>query len=454
MTAIITTPLKRLMITNLLADINDSANRYYVGIGKSDDWDSSDTAPTPINTLREERNARYAMQSVKNVSDISFVVPRTTWSSGAIYSAYNDNISGHPVQNYYVVTDENQIYICLRQAKDAAGNTIVSTIKPTGFLSTDFQTADGYVWKFLYSISSPDASKYLAANYMPVRYVDLTDSNSSATEVEQKTIQNNAVSKSIVGYRVTEGGSGYTSAPTVIVEGDGTGAAATATVSGGIITKVEVRDSAGELVTGTGYNQAKVSLSGGSGSGGVVWPIFSPKDGIGADPRVDLRSSAIMLNTKPDGTELGEFTIGNDFRQVMVLKNPRDYTGAALTVTSANALRALTFDTISQAFTADKTLLGGTSGAQAYVNKTDGNQVWFHQTEITGFGLFEEGEVVSETDGAGAGVLDSVGVDTDADAYDSATVDYLSGDLLYIDNRAAITRSAEQQEDIKIIIQI
>ena len=454
MTAIITTPLKKILIESLVTDIEDSANRYYIGIGKADDWDSSDTPPTPLNTLREERNTRYAMQSVKNVTDISFVVPRTTWSSGALYSAYSDNVVGQPVQNYYVITDENQVYICLRQSKDAAGNAIVSTIKPTGFATTDFQTADGYVWKFLYSISSPDASKFLAANYMPVRYVPTTTSESSATDVEQETVQNAAVPQGIVGYRLTSGGTGYSSAPSVSIVGDGTGAKATATVSGGVVTKVEVKDSAGEIVTGTGYSNALVTMSGGGGVGATVFPILSPYAGVGADPRIDLRSSAIMLNTKPDGSEAGEFTIGNDFRQVSIIRNPKDMVGAAYTATAGNALRAMTFNTISVPFTADKLIEGVTTKARAYVDKVDGLQVYYHQTEATGFGVFEEQEVIDEVDGSGTGVLDNAAIDTDNNAFDSAAVNFLSGDLLYIDNRAAIARSAEQQEDIKIIIQI
>ena len=35
-----------------------------------------------------------------------------------------------------------------------------------------------------------------------------------------------------------------------------------------------------------------------------------------------------------------------------------------------------------------------------------------------------------------------------------AKVDKYSGDLLYIENRAAVTRAADQTEDIKVIIEI
>ena len=455
MAAIITTPLKRILISNLITDIQDSAsNRYYIGIGKADDWNETDSAPAPADTDREERNTRHALQSVKNVTDVSFVVSRTTWSSGAIYSAYSDNVVGQPTQSYYVITDSNQVYICLRQSKDASGNAIVSTVKPTGIASTDFKTADGYVWKFLYSISALDATKFLAANFIPVRHIASTDASSPADQIEQQNIQNAAVSGAIIGLRITAPGTGYTSAPTVTIVGDGTGAQATATVSGGAISKIEVKDVGGVIVKGSGYTNAAITITGGGGTGGAASLILGPPSGIGADPRADLRSTAIMLNTKPDGDESGEFTIGNDFRQVSIIKNPLNNSAALLSTTAANALRLLTFSSTAVAFTADKIIVGGTSTARAYVNKTATNQVWYHQTETTGFTPFAEGESVTEFDGAGSGVLEAAGADGDSLAYVAASMDFLSGDMLYIDNRAAVSRSAEQQEDIKIIIQI
>ena len=68
--------------------------------------------------------------------------------------------------------------------------------------------------------------------------------------------------------------------------------------------------------------------------------------------------------------------------------------------------------------------------------------------------MFAEGETVSELDGSGAGVLDAAGVDGDSLAFIKGDVDFSSGEIMYIDNRAAIQRSADQTEDIKIIIQL
>jgi len=67
---------------------------------------------------------------------------------------------------------------------------------------------------------------------------------------------------SVTGFLVTAGGSGYTSAPTVsFTGGGGSGATATATVSGGAVTAVTV------TAGGSGYTSAPtVSFAGGGGS--------------------------------------------------------------------------------------------------------------------------------------------------------------------------------------------
>ena len=75
--------------------------------------------------------------------------------------------------------------------------------------------------------------------------------------------------------------------------------------------------------------------------------------------------------------------------------------------------------------------------------------MFYHQNGETGFKSFQAGETVSETDGTGTGVLAGAG------AFETAfEVNPHTGELLYIDNRGAVTRSADQTEDIKIVIQV
>ena len=444
MTAIITDKLKKQLLLSIVDDVDSADNNYFIGIGKSEAWNATDAAPTPKNSLRDERNLGLSLQSVKAIADKSLVVPRTDWSSGAIYSSYNDNIEGHPASSYYVFTDDNHVYICLQQGRNAAGNAVNSTVKPTGTSGNAFKTADGYIWKFLYSIGALTASKFLSSNFLPVTFIETTDSDSPASIVEQKGIQDVAVAGEIVGYTVTSGGTGYTSTPTATISGNGTSAQADVTVSGGAVSKVDAKDLSGTLAFGSGYSYADITLTGGGGTGATIRPIIGVKNGFGADPRDDLRARAIMFNSKPDGTESGDFVIGNDFRQVALIKNPLTYTNAKLTDATGNALNKLNLSTISVAFSPDKTI-ESVSGTKAYIDKVDSDNLYYHQNETTGFGTFSPNDAISETDGSGAGV---VGADSSGD------FNPLTGDILYIDNRAAVTRVAEQTEDIKIVIQL
>ena len=455
MPAIITDRFKKEILLNLQEDIDSAANNYYVSVGRPVDWDSDDAAPTPTNTVRTIRDAQYNMTSVKNIEAHSFVIPRYSWSLGAIYQGYNDNSVGHPTNSFYVITDENNIYVCLEGGKAATGQSVTSTVKPTGTLTTSFETADGYVWKFLYSVGALRASQFLSANFMPVTKFGPFDSDDAADHVEQVGIQNAASGGEVVGYQVLSGGSGYTTVPTVKVVGNGVAANATATISGGAVTKINVKDSDGNKAHGRNFTQAYVTIEGGNGSGAIARPIIGPAAGFGADPRDDLKATAMMFTAKPAGDEGSNWVIGNDFRQVTLVKNIEIPDSDALyTGVTGNAMRRMKFSNISSSFSADKTILGSTSLANAYVVKSDSDEVWYIQDSDTKFEPFVEGEVISETDGSGAGTLDASGVDGDSFAYINGDVDISTGEVMYIDNRAAIQRSADQTEDIKIIIQL
>lgn len=447
MAGIITDDLKRLLLDQMVSDVQSSSQNYYLGIGNSIDWDSSDTAPTPINSLREERNLRLRLQSIKSAEDVSYVVPRNNWISGTIYSGWDDNVSGHPSSPYFIITEDNGVYICLRQGKDATGAAVASTVEPTGSSSTSYYASDGYVWKFLFTLSAGNANKFLSANYVPVSLIDSTDSSSPANIIEQKNIQDAAVAGEIANFQVTDGGSGYTSAPTVTISGNGSGASATAIISGGSVVDVKIdSDGSGGVEHGSGYTKANVTFSTGNAKARAT---LGPKAGFGANPIDDLKAKALMFNGKPSGNESNTFITDNDFRQVALIKNPTiTATDSDFTQASSFVLNKLTFTLpVSTDFTVDKTILGGTSGAKGYVNtyNTTSGVLYYHQDEDTGFIAFQNGEAVTETNGSGSGTIDSA-----ADGY----IDFTSGEVLYIENRAAISRADDQTEDIKIVIQL
>ena len=456
MVAIITDKFKREVLDNLYNNVVDSANTYYIGIGRSQDWNVSDTVPNPANTEKAVRDFRLNLQAMKQGEDVSYVVPRYNWSSGTIYSGYDDNISGYPSNAYYVLTDENGVFICLQQGRNSSGAAVASTVKPTG--TSVVETADGYVWKYLYTITALRATKFVSANYIPVQFIDSAGPSAPAFEIDQKAVQDAADSGQILAVKIINGGTGYTSAPTVNFTGNGNKVpSATATISGGSVVKIEMDDSGTGKAFGRGYDYASVTLTGGGGSNAVVRAVLSPEGGVGANAINDLRSTALMFNTRLEGTENNSLITSNDYRQIGIIKNPKvgqnaldsDFEGQA-----GNALKKLKFGSIAANFSEDKTILGATSAAKAYIDKADSNFVWYHQTDSTGFLTFLEGETITEADGNGEGILDSAGVDADDDAYLAPTVDPFTGEVLYLDNRAAIERDPNQTEDIKVIIQL
>jgi len=455
MSAIVTDPLKRKLAQDLLTEVQLSgdSNEFYIGIGKTDTYDSADTTAIPIRHTFEERVGRGNLESVKKITASSMVVTRNNWSSGTIYSAWNDKQEGYPTNPYYVLTEDNEVYICLQQSKSATGSANPSTVKPS-FSGASvnqvqaFETSDGYRWKLLYAIGAGDATNFLTAGLQPVGVITKDSSSCSTTELQQLNVQNTATPGQILGVEVVNGGDGYSSAPTLTFRGNGASAAATATINGGAIVKVEMNNESSGL--GSGYDYASISFAGNA----TLRPIISPRDGIGNDARGDLKSSSVMLNIKPEGGETNTFNITNDFRQISLFRN-LDLTDSAsaggrfsAVTARANRNMTLTQNITTTGFAVDEIITGGTSGVTAIVDEVDsggGKTVRFHQNEKTRNGNFTDGEALTGSLGA-SGTIDSGNL--------FGTIDIYSGDLLYIENRARIVRSSAQTEDIKVILTV
>lgn len=471
MAATITDALKKQFIVNTITDIQDTTNYFYVGLGKNEEWTTdSDTPIDPRNSLRDVRAAQYGIQSVKLVTDATMVVPRSNWTSGAVFNGWDDYTIGHPTNNFYALTASNQVYLCIQQGRNASGQSVPSTIEPAATTTTPFYTSDGYLWKYMYTIGAISANKYLAANYMPVQRIDSAGPSAPASEQNQILIQNAAVGGQILGYEVVNGGVGYQETyPSVQVAGDGSGATARAYVEGGAVVKVMIdSNGSGAPNLGTGYNNASVQIAAPTGAGGVsatIRPIIGPLRGLGNDPRDDLKATALMLNVKTEGDEGGDFVVaqGNQVRQVTLIKNPLKWQDVDSDFTSltGSALRYFAVSDGESPPSLRNIVEGSLSGARAYVDNvvTDGTgprsrKIYFHQTETTGFKSFLEGETVFEINGSGTATIEAANYDSDSFAYLRGQVNPYTGELLYIDNRAAIDRSTQQTEDIKIVIQL
>ena len=98
-------------------------------------------------------------------------------------------------------------------------------------------------------------------------------------------------------------------------------------------------------------------------------------------------------------------------------------------------------------FNVGETITGGTSGAKAYVVRIDGSKIYYTQNSKTGYGTFANNEAIN---GGTSG--QSVSSKT-SNAVVSGEVNRGSGEILFIENRNPINRTATQIADIKVIIE-
>lgn len=457
MPATITDTLRRQIARDYFNAFEKQTHNYYVAIGKSEPWDSSENVPNPVNSPETITQFRNSIQSMKKVRSTSLVVPRNNWSNGTIYSQYDDTVGGYPSQPYYVKNENNQVFVCLETGRNRLGVAQPSTVQPTFSNNDSFRLADGYVWKFLYTISGSRQEQFQSSNFIPVQKQFVIDSNSTGIEIKQKEVQDSTNPGEILSIILTDGGTGYTSIPTVNIIGNGNGhakAVADIDSAAGIVTRIRMKDSqhpsgpgvgTANIAHGEDYTRALITITGGGGTGAKARAVLPFSDsGVGADARVDLKTSSIMFHTMIEGND-SNFLTGQDFRQVALIKDPLDQNGSKITSNTASVMDFMRLRQTLTSFTLDKIIEGQTTFARAYIDYIDSDKLYYHQDENTGFTAFLDGEIIQETTGPGQGVIDSALIEP--------IVDRRTGDILYIDNRAPVQRTPAQAEDIKIILQ-
>ncbi len=160
----------------------------YTTIGKINPWLSTDiyaganentsdsNPPTPLDHVQNEYEVWRNMFAAKKVqpNDVIHVIPRVDWESGKKYTQYSDTdaslvydiINNSTPKPFYVMTDEFNVYKCL------FNNNEDSTVKPTGTSTIPLPTSDGYIWKYMYTVSASSAFKFMTENFIPVQTLE------------------------------------------------------------------------------------------------------------------------------------------------------------------------------------------------------------------------------------------------------------------------------------------
>lgn len=461
-----------------------SGNVYYLGIGRSipfstatrgdsrTDNQGTDVLPiTPADNANAESFTYDDLLAVKRVtsSDVAFVAPRRNWITGTTYDIYRhdygERITGTTTQqsansgvfnlfdaNFYVINSARNVYKCLDN-----NNNSPSTVEPTGTDTIVLSTADGYKWKFMYTLSASEQSNFLSTDFMAV------STNSS--------VSSNAVDGAIDVVKIKTAGSGGTDGThtNIDIKGDGTGGKVSVTVTSGAITAVTVTTAGTGYTFGTISNAQIVAAGATNLVGAELDVIIPPKGGHGKNAVQELGAFFVMTNTSLEGTESansGDVSVANDFRKVCLIRDPKSG-GSAATATTLRATRVIKLTGVSGTFAVDEKITQASTGAVGKVVEWDSTNalLYYVQTRHTNEGIdssgnqtaFSGANVVSST-GGGSGTPDTGNSSTVnnvviTSGYSVPEIDHDSGDVLYVENRAPITRAADQTENIKLIIE-
>ena len=346
----------------------------------------------------------------------------------------------------------------------------------------------------MFRIKPSEIVKFETTDFIPVP-------SDWATSTDNAAVRDNAVDGSIKIVAVTDRGVGLGTAnrtySNVPIKGDGSGATCTIVVN---------NDQKVDTVTisnqGSGYTYANVDLVAGGVPTGTSRPtldvIMTPQGGHGADIYRELGAYNVLLYSRIENdNENPDFVTGNQIARIGVVQNPEASAGTILNSDKASAVNALKLvgaGYSSATFSADsyvtQTIATGSTAVGRVVNydQTTGVLKYWQDRSVAGFNTvgtaqtqptygFELQEfTATPATGGSITIVPSTGsnlaIDTSftgvstvinnrtyylgqsfTDGVAGAEVRKHSGNIVYVDNRPSITRSSNQKEDIKVILQ-
>ena len=528
MSAIVTDQFRILNANNFVESVENTNNSYYVfvglsnptgagslvGYGRSANWNSN--TPSPIDSFAYRSHTSDTMMFGKKVSsaNIRRIIRRVDWVAGNRYEIYRDDYSAQnqsPLTaanrlydaNYYVLNSDFKVYICIDNGSTGTnplGN--VSQDEPT---FTDLEpskagnSGDGYVWKYLFTVSPSDIIKFDSTEFITVPNNWSTSTDSQIRAVRENG-DSNVNENQIKHVYIEKAGNNYANGlgQEVDIIGDGTGAKARVDVVNGSITDVTV--SAG----GKGYTYGLVDL--GTLNSNVtstnqakLIPIIPPGLGHGSDVYTELGTDRVIVYARFDDSTK-DFPIDTKFSQVGIVKNPTKVgTSVTYTDNTYSSLPAVKFETVSgtpEVGEEIKQVLAISPNigkvAKGYIASYDVetkvmkyfrdrslqfNRTTYDHTDYTGISTsgriyeFETGQNANNIEGTsssfnGAISVNFSGITTNPNGnklinlgtnfvsgLSDSEINKGSGEIVYLDNRPVIVRNSRQKEDIKIILE-
>jgi hypothetical protein len=137
--------------------------------------------------------------------DVSLSIPRVDWTSGVVYKQYDHRNSNLIDSKFYVGVQEGtnyNVFKCLFNNNNAVSEVAPSFVAFSLAESVDtetydgyYETSDGYQWKYMFTVSNEEMSKFATTRFIPL--------------IANTTVSDFAISGSIDVILVENAGSGY-----------------------------------------------------------------------------------------------------------------------------------------------------------------------------------------------------------------------------------------------------
>ena len=499
MAAIITEKFRQSNADAFFSDV--ASSKYYMFVGKPSPWTSEGAAtdsapPAPVDSIAPDSYYWDDMLAAKLISSKSYVIPRRDYSTSVAFDMYRHDVGGTSTGNYsntkttsssgatnvfdstmYFKTAEHKVYKVLYngdQLQTGAAN--ISGTEPTSVNAAPFWQDNNYYIKFMYTMTTSEVQNFLTTDFMPVKVNANSDAN-----------------RGVYVFMVTSGGSGYPNGTFYTkVRGDGSGGIAKIVVAGNAIAEFgnnALSSTSYMQANGTGYSFANFDLSGtniytntaatsaiagatlsawNSATAGTIKAIIDPTGGHGTDDIAELGGHFVMLQSKLEPADSDVVQV-NDFRRVGIVKNPKDSaTNNVAALATARTTKAILMAAGGTGtFQIDEKITQASTGANGTVVEWDATNriLYYVQEKYTNYGLDANQNLTAFSGVNAVTGANSSAVHTPANTsgttngvvfasgYANSELSKDTGEIIYVENRRAISRASDQTEDIKVVVE-
>lgn len=500
MAAIITEQFRKNLTNMLLSDIQD--NNYYITIGQQDPWQEIEggvnVAPYPAGTLGDQQRILDHITGMFKISNnVSKVIPRYNIDSSKQYKVYDPYDAGcfYPSENIeacFVCSNPSNslgihIFLCVSKtlnagsATSSGGNTGLGTVGYNTYGIYEFD--DGYTWVYLGTIleNNPiNSNSFVGISETP----DLVTVGIDSTE------------GLLYGFHILNGGNVYENTTSGVANVSIYGLSTSGTFRDEYQFEVRVKVENNAIVEIT-FPQGTFSPEDQNEFDNLFkdWskceivfgydtltelpenPVYAsliakiaPSAGFGTEKTETLPSW--YLGAYSDTVNATYIPSGTSYHQISLVKNPVNMSDSLCASNYVQPLKYFTRDTqtipsgLGPGWIMQQN--GNRIGVLAYIQTVDANndgspeplsayRYYYYQDHRYGYGPIPTSGsalIFNPPPGVNLSAITINDVTGPGDNFDGEGYIQGTGTVMFTDNRASITRSEGQNEELKVIIQL